>query len=79
LGLKVGGGTDAHRVMSYNPFVSLQWMVDGKTAAGVNAIALSRTFRLSSRTARLGEPIRDPGIPASEMFAAVAKLQRRAT
>ncbi len=34
LGLQVGGGTDAHRVMSYNPFVSLQWMVDGKTAAG---------------------------------------------
>ena len=34
LGLVVGGGTDAHRVMSYNPFVSLQWMVDGKTAAG---------------------------------------------
>jgi predicted amidohydrolase YtcJ len=35
LGLKVGGGTDAHRVMSYNPFVSLQWMVDGKTVAGM--------------------------------------------
>ena len=25
----------AHRVMSYNPFVSLQWMLDGKTAGGV--------------------------------------------
>jgi predicted amidohydrolase YtcJ len=34
LGLTVGGGTDAHRVMSYNPFVSLQWMVDGKTVGG---------------------------------------------
>src|SRR5262245_3406419 len=34
LGLVVGGGTDAHRVMSYNPFVSLQWMVDGKTVGG---------------------------------------------
>jgi predicted amidohydrolase YtcJ len=31
LGIPIGGGTDAHRVMSYNPFVSLQWMVDGKT------------------------------------------------
>jgi predicted amidohydrolase YtcJ len=31
----VGGGTDAHRVMSYNPFVSLQWMVDGKTVGGL--------------------------------------------
>jgi len=34
MGLTVGGGTDAHRVMSYNPFVSLQWMVDGKTVGG---------------------------------------------
>ncbi len=35
MGLRVGGGTDAHRVMSYNPFVSLQWMLDGKTVGGV--------------------------------------------
>jgi hypothetical protein len=35
MGLPIGGGTDAHRVMSYNPFVSLQWMVDGKTVAGM--------------------------------------------
>jgi predicted amidohydrolase YtcJ len=34
LGIPIGGGTDAHRVMSYNPFVSLQWMVDGKTVGG---------------------------------------------
>ena len=34
MGIPVGGGTDAHRVMSYNPFVSLQWMLDGKTVAG---------------------------------------------
>jgi len=34
IGIHVGGGTDAHRVMSYNPFVSLQWMIDGKTVAG---------------------------------------------
>jgi len=34
LGVAVGGGTDAHRVMSYNPFVSLQWMLDGRTVAG---------------------------------------------
>ncbi len=33
-GLRVGGGTDAHRVMSYNPFVSLQWMLDGRTIGG---------------------------------------------
>ena len=31
----LGGGTDAHRVMVPNPFVSLQWMLDGKTISGV--------------------------------------------
>jgi predicted amidohydrolase YtcJ len=35
LGLHVGGGTDANRVMSYNPFVSLQWMTDGRTVDGM--------------------------------------------
>lgn len=34
MGLPVGGGTDAHRVMSHHPFVSLQWMLDGKTVDG---------------------------------------------
>src|SRR6185295_13545054 len=27
--------TDAHRVSSYNPFVSLQWYLDGTTIGGV--------------------------------------------
>lgn len=35
LGLKVAGGTDAHRVSSYNPFVALQWYLDGTTIGGV--------------------------------------------
>ena len=35
LQLPLGGGTDAHRVMVPNPFVSLQWMLDGKTISGV--------------------------------------------
>ena len=35
LKLPVGGGTDAHRVMAPNPFVALQWMLDGKTLSGV--------------------------------------------
>lgn len=34
MGLHVGGGTDADRVMSYNPFVALRWMLDGRTIAG---------------------------------------------
>ena len=34
LGVPIGAGTDAHRVASYNPFVALQWMLDGKTVGG---------------------------------------------
>jgi predicted amidohydrolase YtcJ len=33
-GLPVGAGTDATRVASYNPWVSLYWMVAGKTVGG---------------------------------------------
>lgn len=35
MGLRIGGGTDAHRVMDYNPFLALRWMVDGLTVEGV--------------------------------------------
>lgn len=34
-GLKVSAGTDATRVASYNPWVSLSWMVTGKTVGGL--------------------------------------------
>jgi predicted amidohydrolase YtcJ len=34
MGVQVGAGTDAHRVMSYNPFAALQWMIDGRTISG---------------------------------------------
>jgi len=35
LGLPVSGGTDATRVASYNPWVSLAWLVTGKTVGGL--------------------------------------------
>ncbi|XGV94766.1 MAG: amidohydrolase [Leptolyngbya sp. BL-A-14] len=34
LGVPVGAGTDATRVASYNPFVSLYWLISGKTVGG---------------------------------------------
>jgi hypothetical protein len=34
MGVPVGGGTDATRVASYNPWVSLYWLVTGKTVGG---------------------------------------------
>ena len=54
LGLTVAGGTDAHRVSSYNPFVALQWYLDGTTIGGVrtreNAEAPSRRQALEMYT-----------------------------
>jgi predicted amidohydrolase YtcJ len=35
LNVPVGAGTDATRVASYNPWVSLYWLVSGKTVGGV--------------------------------------------
>ncbi|NLS06955.1 amidohydrolase [Rhizobium sp. P32RR-XVIII] len=34
-GIKVSAGTDATRVASYNPWVSLAWMITGRTVAGM--------------------------------------------
>ncbi|WP_377159184.1 amidohydrolase [Roseateles sp. UC29_93] len=34
-GMKVSAGTDATRVASYNPWVSLSWMVTGRTVGGL--------------------------------------------
>lgn len=45
-GLPVGAGTDATRVASYNPFVSLYWMISGKTVGGTQ---LYRESNLLSR------------------------------
>lgn len=37
LGVKMGAGTDAHRVASYNPFTALQWfLVESKNAGGAH-------------------------------------------
>jgi predicted amidohydrolase YtcJ len=35
MGVPVGAGTDATRVASYNPWVSLSWLVTGKTVGGL--------------------------------------------
>jgi predicted amidohydrolase YtcJ len=45
LGISVGAGTDATRVASYNPWVSLYWLVAGKTVGG--AVLYPEANRLS--------------------------------
>jgi predicted amidohydrolase YtcJ len=38
-GIPVGGGTDATRVASYNPWLGLYWLVSGKTVGGTTLYA----------------------------------------
>ncbi len=51
-GIPVGGGTGATRVASYNPWVSLWWLVTGKTVGGArlyppsNRLDRERALRL---------------------------------
>ncbi len=35
MGIPIGGGTDATRVASYNPWVALHWLVTGETVGGM--------------------------------------------
>ena len=54
MGIPVGAGTDATRVSSYNPWVSLYWLVAGKTIGGLSLYdennRLDRTTALSLYT-----------------------------
>jgi predicted amidohydrolase YtcJ len=43
-GVPVGAGTDATRVASYNPWVSLSWLVTGKTVGGLRLCPASQTL-----------------------------------
>src|SRR5947208_1049107 len=36
IGVPVGAGTDATRVSSYNPYLSLYWLISGKTIGGLS-------------------------------------------
>ena len=44
-GVKVSAGTDATRVASYNPWVSLAWLVTGKTVGGLAALSAAQLPR----------------------------------
>jgi predicted amidohydrolase YtcJ len=43
-GVPVGAGTDATRVASYNPFVSLYWLISGKTVGGTQMYPSANRF-----------------------------------
>ena len=45
MGVPVGGGSDATRVSSYNPWVSMYWLTSGKTVGGLQLYHDSRLDR----------------------------------
>lgn len=49
LGIPVGAGTDATRVSSYNPWLSLYWLTSGKTTGGL--VLYDEKNRLNRNTA----------------------------
>jgi predicted amidohydrolase YtcJ len=49
MGIPVGGGTDATRVSSYNPWLALYWLTSGKTVGGMQMY--NDDARLSRQTA----------------------------
>lgn len=49
MGVPVGGGTDATRVASYNPWTALYWLVSGRTVGGLKLV--DTAARLSRDTA----------------------------
>jgi predicted amidohydrolase YtcJ len=50
MGIPIGAGTDATRVASYNPWVSLSWMTTGRTVGG---LALYKESNLLDRATAL--------------------------
>ncbi len=45
MGVPVGGGTDATRVASYNPWIALYWLVTGKTVGGRALVAAANRLQ----------------------------------
>jgi predicted amidohydrolase YtcJ len=47
LNIPVGLGTDAHRVMDFNPFVAIEWLITGKSIDGRNGRQSSQLLNIS--------------------------------
>lgn len=83
MGIPVGAGTDATRVASYNPWLSLYWMVSGKTVGGTvlygeeNKVARLEALRLYTLgSAALSREEKAKGSLSLGMYADLAVLSR---
>lgn len=83
LGIPVGAGTDATRVASYNPWVSLYWLVTGKTIGGTslytqdNIIERLEALRLYTiGSAKLSREEHCKGSLSAGMYADLAVLSQ---
>ncbi len=52
-GIKISAGTDATRVASYNPWVSLAWLVTGRTVGGLQLLPAAQLPRSRNRAAHV--------------------------
>lgn len=83
LELPIGAGTDATRVASYNPWVSLYWMVSGKTVGGTalygseNKLERLEALRLYTQgSAKLSREDDKKGTLSIGMYADMALLSQ---
>lgn len=81
LDIPVGAGTDATRVASYNPWVSLYWMVSGKTVGGTELYApenklerLEALYLYTVGSAKMSREENVKGSLAKGMYADLAVL-----
>ena len=83
MGIPVGAGTDATRVASYNPWMSLYWMVTGKTVGGTalygdeNKLERLEALRLYTLgSAKLSREENHKGSLSTGMYADMAVLSQ---
>lgn len=83
MGIPVGAGTDATRVASYNPWISLYWMVTGKTVGGTplygdeNKVNRLEALRLYTHgSAKFSREENNKGSLAPGMYADIAVLSQ---
>lgn len=81
MGIPIGAGTDATRVSSYNPWLSLYWLVSGKTIGGQtlygddNKLEREEALRLWTQgSAKLSREDQVKGTLSPGMYADIAVL-----